>query len=165
MSRTDRSRDEARNRQIAVPFVALLLVAWLTACALPPTSVKLEPTASPVAGNDLEGTEWLLTSLWGKPLLDDTHITLKFGAGRLSGFAGCNSYGGEAESGDSIIGNDGALKIGLLEITVMDCRVPAGVTGQEQTYVEALRGAATYRLAGDRLEIPDAAGETILIVG
>ena len=34
---------------------------------------------------------------------------------------------------------------------------------QEAAYIEALRSAASYRVADDRLKIDDAAGETILV--
>ena len=48
-------------------------------------------------------------------------------------------------------------------ITDKDCPSPESVMQQERTYVEALRNAAAYRIIEDRLEIDNAAGETILV--
>lgn len=48
-------------------------------------------------------------------------------------------------------------------ITEMDCPLPEGIMEQEGAYVETLGQAASYRLVGDRLEIQNAAGETILV--
>ena len=115
---------------------------------------KLPPLVDPA----LQDTEWVLTQLRGGVLLKDSHIQLNLGREGFDGFAGCNRYGGEYEAADV-----GILKFGLLEITLMDCPTSKGVVEQEQVYVEALREASTYRLEDDRLEVQDAAGETILV--
>ncbi len=109
---------------------------------------------------DLADTEWVLVSLNGRFLIEGTQITLKFTDGQLEGFAGCNRYGG-----DYAVAQDGRLRIPktLFEITVMACAEPTGVMEQERAYVEALRAAATYRLVDDRLEIQNAAGDTVLV--
>lgn len=146
--------------------VAVLLAALLSACgpAAAPEGPDPTATAPPPAsgGNLLEGTEWVLTSLGASPLLDGTHITLKFAEGKLGGFAGCNSYGGAQDSGGQIATAEGTLTVSEMAMTAMACPSPEGVMEQEQAYVEALRAASTYHLDGDRLELRDAGGATIL---
>ena len=45
----------------------------------------------------------------------------------------------------------------------MECPSPEGVMEQEKDYVAALTSAAAYVIDGDRLEILDADGETVLV--
>ena len=54
---------------------------------------------SPVGAADLVGTEWVLISLNGNSLIEDTEITLNFEKEFLGGFMGCNGYGGGPDSG------------------------------------------------------------------
>jgi heat shock protein HslJ len=87
----------------------------------------------------------------------DSYVQLNLGPEEFDGYAGCNHFGGEYEAA-----SEGILDLGQFPITVMDCPSPEGVMAQEQALVKALSDAASYRLDGDRLEIEDAAGETIL---
>ena len=48
-------------------------------------------------GSELAESEWVLISLDGEPLLEGTNITLVFYPAEISGFAGCNGYGGPIE--------------------------------------------------------------------
>ena len=111
----------------------------------------------------LAGTEWVLVSLRGSPLLEETQITLKFGDEWMSGLAGCNNYGGGPDSGRYVATKKGALEISEFAQTVRECHSPKGVMEQEKLYGEVLRSAKTYRIVNDRLEIRDATGETILV--
>jgi heat shock protein HslJ len=116
----------------------------------------------------LKGTEWTLISLGGEDLLPGTHISLAFGAGEgtdqaISGFAGCNGYWGGPDGEEYVAGDDGSLEIPGIAITVELCPSPEGVMDQERAYVEAMQSAATYRLGGERLEIRDDSGETVLV--
>lgn len=128
-------------------------------------------TERPGTSADLEGTEWVLTSLNGESLIEGTNITLNFaactepsrGEGILSGFAGCNGYGGGSDSGKYIATDDGSLTIPQIAITLMACPTPEGVMEQEAAYIETLRNAAAYRVTDDRLEIDNAEGETTLV--
>lgn len=120
---------------------------------------RAESGASP----SLVGTEWVLTSLDGSGLIEDTRITLDFDKESLGGFAGCNRYGGGRDSGKYSATGDGALTIPQLAVTVQLCSSPKGVMEQEKAYVEALRSAASYRVLDNRLEIADAVGETKLV--
>jgi heat shock protein HslJ len=115
---------------------------------------KLPATVDPA----LRDTEWRLTSLHGESLLEGSRITLNLGGEGFDGLAGCNNYGGEYEAADG-----GALRFGFFSVTAMACPSPEGVMEQEQAYIDALTEASTYRLAGHRLEIQDAAGGTILV--
>ncbi|MDH4138582.1 MAG: META domain-containing protein, partial [Anaerolineae bacterium] len=117
------------------------------------------PSIDPI----LEDTEWVLTSLNGSSLLEGTNITLNFTDGFLEGFAGCNAYGGGRDSGKYTAADEGILTIAEIAITSQDCHTPEGVMQQETAYVEALRNAVAYQVADDRLEIKNAAGETILV--
>jgi heat shock protein HslJ len=115
---------------------------------------KLPATVDPA----LRDTEWLLTSLNGESLLEGTRITLNLAGEGFDGLAGCNNYGGEYEAADG-----GGLRFGFFSVTAMACPSPEGIMEQEQAYIDALTEASTYRLEGNRLEIQDVAGGTILL--
>jgi heat shock protein HslJ len=118
---------------------------------------------SPVEAADLVGTEWVLISLNGNSLIEDTEITLNFEKEFLGGFMGCNGYGGGPDSGKYVATDSGTLTVGPLAVTVQLCLSPEGIMEQEEAYIEALQNAATYRVIGDRLEIDSAAGDTSLV--
>jgi heat shock protein HslJ len=106
----------------------------------------------------LDGTEWALISLNGSDLIEGSHITLGFAEGQISGFAGCNSYGGEYTAA-----NEGVLTIPAFMITEQDCQTPDDIMQQEQDYQETLRNAAAYQVTDNQLEIDNASGETTLV--
>jgi heat shock protein HslJ len=114
---------------------------------------KLPPPVDPV----LRDTEWILELLHGQDLLEGSHLTLNLAQEGFRGFAGCNSYGGKYEAADK-----GALVTSEASLTAMDCQSPA-LMEQEQVYVEAIVSSAAYRVIDDRLEIDNAAGETVLV--
>ncbi|NIN65877.1 MAG: META domain-containing protein, partial [Anaerolineae bacterium] len=89
-------------------------------------------------------------------VLPDTEITAQFEAGEIGGSAGCNRYfGSYGVEGDK-------LTIGPLASTEMYC-YPDEVMDQERAYLAALGGAASFKVEGDRLEIADSAGRTVLV--
>jgi heat shock protein HslJ len=147
------------RRRTIVTLIWLALTVALGACIGP--SGTAEPTQAgtkrPGAPVDLDGTEWVLTSLNGSSLMEGTNITLNFTEGRAGGFSGCNSYGGEYTAAQS------TLTVPQLAITLQGCREPEGVMQQEAAYVGALQAAAAYRVEDDCLKIENAAGETTLI--
>lgn len=109
--------------------------------------------------SDLAGTNWEIVSYnngeggvvtaMGEPAL-----TLSFGAdGTASGFGGCNTFTG-AYTAPTI----GQLAIGPLAATGKACAQPEGIMEQEQRYLAALAGAATYTVQGDFLDIRTADG-------
>jgi heat shock protein HslJ len=119
---------------------------------------------SPVEAADLVGTEWVLTSLKGESLIENTEITLYFEEAFLGGSMTCNGYGGGPDSGKYVARDDGTLTVVRpLAVTVQLCSSPQGIMEQEEAYIEALLNGSAYRVFDDRLEIDDAAGETILV--
>ena len=136
-----------------------LLAACGPAAATAPGATIDEPqaTATLQAAASLEGTEWVLVSLQGSLPLAGTHIWLIFEDEQARGSAGCNQYGGPYT-----VTGMGALAFQEFDITEQACLEPEGVMEQEMVYMAALHMAAAYQLAGDRLEIQDSAGETIL---
>ncbi len=127
-------------------------ILWLFACPLLVSSCVLLP-----AQTKLDETRWLLQSLRGQPLLEDTAITAKFTPGGISGSSGCNYYGAKVSF----------LPINRMEIdevanTEMGCQEPAGLMEQEVLYLNTLAASAAYRLEGDTLVIQDSDGNTLL---
>ena len=157
--------------------VVLLILAagLLAACGAPagptgataPTgpAATAAPTqaaaSTPALATELLSSAWELSSLRGRTPLPGTHITLEFGDQALSGFTGCNYYGGGPDSGRYAATADGAFQIGpKFAVTVILC--PEDITAQEKEYIAALTGASAFRLDGDRLELQDAAGQALL---
>jgi len=118
---------------------------------------------SPVA-IDLKGTEWELTSLHGKNLIESTVITLVFADNYLGGELGCNGYGGSPDGGRYRVTGDGTFALDLpLAVSLQLCNEPEGIMEQEVAYIEALKNATHYLITDNRLEIENEAGEIILI--
>ena len=116
--------------------------------------------SSPVVRPD--GAVWILESMYDKPPIENTFLTLEVNANSFSGSAGCNRYGGRSEGGTSIAGGGGAFSTPPIVSTVMDCP-PAAIIDQESAYLRALGNAKRFRVIGDRLEILDTAGDAILL--
>ena len=140
--------------------LALVLAALLAGCGgLDRTATPVpEVSASTSMPADLDGSEWTLTTVQGAALLPATNITLGFAEGLASGFAGCNAYGGPYAAGDG-----GTLSVSTLAVTAQACVDPQGVMEQESAYLGAFQEAEVYRVAGHRLELLNAAGESLLI--
>ena len=164
MQRTHGTHPVKGNRRIWQPLVALLLAVLLAACGAKATPSGSEATSLPGTASPLAGTEWVLTSLNGESLLEGTEINLGFKERYLGGSMTCNGYGGSPDTGQYVAKDDGTLTPPpLLAVTVQLCSEPEGIMEQEAAYIEALLSAATYRVAGDRLEFINAARETILV--
>ena len=130
-----------RCGKLVAALVALVAVLALTACT---------------GGDSLEGTNWTLESLNEQSVIAGTEITITFEGGEVSGSAGCNTYGGDYHAGKS------DLSFGMIFSTLMAC-VDSSVMDQEITYMAALDSVASYSITGDRLEMFDGAGATILV--
>ena len=143
----------------AIRILAFLMLVSLIAACGADGSRSFRRGALP----DLVGTDWRLTSLNGRGLIEDTEITLFIKETYLGGAMTCNHYGGGPDSGRYTITDGGNLTIPQLAVTVQLCSEPQSVMEQEATYIEALHAAATYRVAGERLEIADAEGSTRLV--
>lgn len=103
----------------------------------------------------LDGTEWVLSSLRGKPPIAQSNVTLKFERTSAGGYGGCNRYGGEVTAAD------GKFNLGLLSSTSRGCLQP-GVSDQERAYLKTLGEVITYEMVGDRLIVRDRAGKDVL---
>jgi len=91
-----------------------------------------------------------------RPGTREPHIVLKREGSRMSGFAGCNSVAGTFQH------EGGALRFGdKLAMTRMAC-VGEG-DALEASFTQALTSTASYRIAGDRLELRDAQGAVRMI--
>jgi heat shock protein HslJ len=113
--------------------------------------------SSPADRSSLQGTQWVVATLGGEPPLPGRVPSAEFSVDQISGSAGCNTYfGAYAVSGSEIIISDVAS-------TEMWCMEPEGVMDQEQAFLAALASAASYRIAGERLELLDGTGGVILI--
>ena len=132
-----------------IKFLLLVFIAvamMLTACG----DFKTAGRAA-----DLEG-EWTLLTLNGASLLADSTINSAFADEQFSGFSGCNSYGG------SYTVKGSTLDFEELAVTAMAC-FKEGVMAQEQAYTSALSNVTKFRVDGDRLELLDKSGTTILL--
>lgn len=120
----------------------------MTACTTP---------AAPSAGGaplPLEGTHWRLASLGGQAVpmpagVREVYLMLDGTQRRASGFAGCNQFAaGYAQTGAS-------LRFERAAATTMACPALA----QEQAYLNAINATASWRVAGERLQLLDAQGK------
>lgn len=101
----------------------------------------------------LEGATWRLTGLPGQTLAADqgrNAVTVSFGAGRVSGFSGCNQFTGSY----SVDGE--RLKLGTLGGTMMACPEPA--TSIEGAFQGAFSGTLNVSTDGDQLTLTPADG-------
>jgi len=105
----------------------------------------------------LAGTMWSATAVNnGKggvtSRVKGTAVTLVFGAdGTLSGSAGCNNYTGHYEI------KDGQIKLPTAFASTRKM-CAEDVMDQEQAFFKALSASTSARIAGDRLDLRDAAG-------
>jgi heat shock protein HslJ len=128
--------------------VSLLMRRVGTGQAAPPKAAGERP---------LEGVRWKAVELAGKPTPvsqnpnREAHLVFEAG-GRLSGSDGCNRLTGNYKrSGD-------ALTFGQMAMTQMAC---VDATEIVDGFREAMKGAARFAMAGDRLELFDAAGTRV----
>jgi heat shock protein HslJ len=147
-----------RNRLQILGLVLVLGAVLVSGCAFP------VPTATPGVAAELVGTDWTLVSLAGQPLIEDTAIGLRFEKTFLGGRMTCNGYGGTPDTGKYAATTDGRFTPPeFMAVTVQLCSEPEGLMDQEAAYVKALQSTTAYRLDGDRLELRNALGETILV--
>lgn len=113
----------------------------------PPEQI-LPPVETP---NPLLDVLWTVTSIGGEPVLPQTEVTFSIAADhRAGGNGGCNNYFTEASL------ESPPLAFGPIAGTRMACD-PAVMT-QEARFFAALEATAGYDLAGDALQLVDAAG-------
>ena len=123
-------------------WASLLLAALLSAC-----SHMSAATAEP----PLDGTAWVLAALPGRTAAGGHLATLSFEAGRAQGSDGCNRFGIPYTTKGSTIDLSGT---GMS--TQMGC--PPEVMKQAGAFLDALRGARTYRVVNGQLQLLGADG-------
>jgi heat shock protein HslJ len=130
-------------------FILALLALVLAAC---------QPgQGGGASGGEISGVEWKLSQLNGSAPIAGRDVTLKIDGTQAGGNAGCNGYGGT-------VALDGA-KVSFSELmqTEMACMDPVGIMDQETAFLQTLSQAASFSATADRLELKNAAGETVLV--
>jgi heat shock protein HslJ len=130
-----------------VQLTGLVLVALLVLGCADATVAPSEPT--PAAG--LVGSAWLVASINGQAVMPDAPPTMAFGAdGMVSGSGGCNQYSAPYRT------DGGSISVGDISSTLMLCQGAVGT--QEAVFLQALRGATTWRVDEDGALHLDGAG-------
>ncbi len=118
--------------------------------------------ASPVVARPLSGTPWVLESMAsGKDAVVSVIAGTKIDAvftenGSVSGSCGCNQYFASYTSTRS------SLTLGLVGSTKKFCGDPAGIMGQEQTFLSLLAHVSGFYIKGDQLVLADTEGKGLL---
>lgn len=112
------------------------------------------------AAPGLLGTRWVATGInngrggvVSSVTLEAARVTATFADdGRITGFGGCNGFGG------SYTVDGGSIQIGPLTATRKACIEPEGVGELEGWYFAALERVATWSIREDRLQLRDEDG-------
>ena len=127
--------------------VSLPAGGFLAGCCRVPAGQTESATA-------LESASWRLASLPGHApavlAALERGMTARFEAGRVTGFAGCNTFTGPY----TLKGN--RLTVGALAGTMMACPEPA--MSLERAFHAALTGTFSYTIAGARLSLTSDSG-------
>jgi heat shock protein HslJ len=131
-------------RQLSTAIAILLATGVAAAGQVPPLTPGTPPSAA-----TLEGPVWRLTRLRGQ---DDkaiaalpSAVTVRFEAGRLQGFGGCNRLVGSY----TMVGD--RLTLEPLAGTMMACQ--PDVMAVEDGFKKALAGTLRFNVSGDRLTL------------
>ena len=130
-----------------------------------PTREAPTPTNVPVS-EEIEppiGATLVLESVDGKPVVEGSFVELEIGEEWVSGFDGCNGYGGRSDDGGAIFGAGGAFAAPSMAVTQRLCPEPEGVMEQADAFMAALMAGDRYRVAGEQLEILDGDGVVLLV--
>jgi heat shock protein HslJ/chitodextrinase len=96
---------------------------------------------------DLQGADWILSNT-----IPGTTISLVFGNGSLSGFAGCNSYNGTYR----VPGKSNNVKVDPITSTGALCSEE--IMNQESNYLAALQSASNFAINGNSLTLTTSSG-------
>jgi heat shock protein HslJ len=133
---------------------ALAMLFLLPMCSAPVTPPQPEGRPPVQEAVSLEGADWILTSLRGKPPLARPEITLKFAKDGAGGYSGCNWYGGKL----SVTGTQ--IEVGEISQTMRGC--PGPIEEQEKSYHRALNEAKSFDGSRDRLILRGADGAELM---
>ncbi len=106
------------------------------------------------AAPQLEGGEWQLIEMNGKPLPAQILVTLNFQEGQAGGRAPCNQYGAGYQQDGSHLSFEQVIS------TLMYCE---DVMEYETEYLAALEGIRSFKLENDRLHLLDESGASVLV--
>jgi heat shock protein HslJ len=98
----------------------------------------------------LVGSHWILGNT-----IPGTSITVDFGNGNLSGFAGCNQYNATYTT-TYAAGNTNSITVGPIGSSQALCSEE--IMAQEQGYLSALQTASSYTINGSTLTLTTASG-------
>lgn len=118
-------------------------------------AVVLAPAVYAGASTPLAGTTWRPAPLSGHAGTPDRPVFIKFGpAGRVNGYAGCNSFTGSyRQTGDTMV-------LGPLATTRMACA--PDVMEREQWLLETLRQTRRIAVTAGELTLKTVQGATSL---
>ena len=128
-------------------LIAILILAWMV----------IATAACAYRGGLLEETGWRLVG-WSisSQRANETAITARFAAGRMSGNSGVNSYSGPYRASSS-----GEFAAGPFERTEM--AGPQRAMRAESAYMTLLQQAASYKTIDGRLTLSGIGGNELLI--
>lgn len=126
--------------------LAAIAAAWVIAVASTPAAAEQAT---------LEDSSWALASLAGGAPIALPGPTARFASGRVQGSDGCNRY-----SVPFTATGPSALSVGRnAAVTRMAC--PAELARQASAFIDALTGAASYRLEAGELQLLAADGAVL----
>ena len=129
-------------------------------------TIESVTVAAPTGGGAATGlpddATWVLDLLDGRPLIEETFISLELHGDRLWGLDGCNSFASQPGDGTIIAQADGSFSTPKEILrTLRGCKDL--LSDQADAYMAALREAEKFRAVDDRLEVFDSAGATRLV--
>ena len=158
-----------------VNFIAglLALVAVAAAgCAATPAQMAPDADPEPTAGvGDATPAQtvqpsdgiWVLESMDGQPVIENSFVMLNVNEDLVTGFDGCNRYGLRSVDGAPVFDVHGKFSAPTGSRTGRDCAVPEGLMDQAGAYFSTLMRLDRFRISGDRLEILDSEGAARLV--
>lgn len=129
-----------------------------------PTSVPTPTTVAPTEVPEMSGVgTWILESLDGRPIVEGSFVMVEIEENQISGYDGCNWYGGRFEDGTRVADESGKFSFPPSALTARLCDDTPGVMDQSEAFLAAFGEVKTYRVAGQQLEIIDAVGDVRLV--
>jgi heat shock protein HslJ len=153
MPPSSKSATVAPTKAVVAPTQAPAAAAPTVAPAAGPSQPVTATTTMTVA---LEGPLWKLVSYLDSkgqtvPVLAGSEVTAQFQDGKIAGKDGCNQYNGTYKV------TGGVLTVKLGASTLMACE--AKLMDQAKAYTTALASAATFQIAGNRLQLTNGGGK------
>jgi len=121
-------------------------------------SASSTPAPSSGAGgakSALDGTQWLLGTVGGAPVVSGTNASLLFEGQQAGGFGGCNQFFASYTT-------DGSSKLTFGPIGATRKACDTATDAFETAYFSALASVAQYKLSSDALTLSDSGGKAVL---